>query len=105
VLPPAVPPGQKQSPHVEDSGHLPKAVKPFLIRVTNEVPQVARCATFYHNPDCPDRTRFRLGRDGVEGILSDGSYCVKFRVETLAQTPGQQAAVVAALNEWLARQK
>jgi putative CRISPR-associated protein (TIGR02619 family) len=105
VLPPAVPLGQKKPPHIEHSGHMPKDVKPFLVRVTDDVPQVARCATFYHNPDCPERTRFRLGRDGVEGILSDGSYCVKFRVDTSAQTAGQQAAVVAALNEWLAGQK
>jgi putative CRISPR-associated protein (TIGR02619 family) len=105
VLPPPVPPAQKQPPQVEGSGHMPKAVKPFLQRVTTEVPQVTRCATFYHNPDLPRRTGFRLGREGIEGVLSDGTWCVKFRVDTSAQTPGQQAAVVAALNEWLARQR
>ena len=46
---------------------------------------------------------FRLGSDGVEGVFSDGRYTVKFRVETSAKTAGQQAAVVAALNEWLTR--
>jgi putative CRISPR-associated protein (TIGR02619 family) len=104
VLPPPVPPAQKQPPHVEDSGHMPKVVKPFLQRVTSEVPQVSRCATFYHNPDLPRRSGFRLGQGGIEGLLSDGTWCVKFRVDTSAQTPGQQAAVVAALNDWLARQ-
>jgi hypothetical protein len=67
----------------------------------SRLPQVVHCATFYYNPDLTERTRFRLGRDGIEGIFSDGSFTVKFRVETSAQTPGQQAAVVAALNEWL----
>jgi hypothetical protein len=42
-----------------------------------------------------------VGRDGIEGVYSNGTFTVKFRVETSAQTPGQQAAVVAALNEWL----
>ncbi len=63
--------------------------------------QVVHCATFYCNPDLAERTRFRIGRDGIEGVYSDGSFTVKFRVETSAQTPGQQAAVVAALNDWL----
>jgi len=68
------------------------------------VPQVAHCATFYYNPDLPERTRFRPGSDGVEGVYSDGRYTVKFRVETSARTPGQQAAAAAVLNEWLAAQ-
>jgi hypothetical protein len=37
-----------------------------------------------------------------EGVFSDGTYAVKFRVETSAQTEGQAAAVAAAFNEWLA---
>jgi hypothetical protein len=49
----------------------------------------------------PHRTCFRPGSDGIEGIYSDCRFTVKFRVETTAQTSGQQAAVVAALNEWL----
>lgn len=72
-------------------------------KVTSEVDQVKHCATFYYNPHLAERTRFRLGSDGIEGILSDASFTVKFRVETSAQTPGQQQAIVAALNEWLGR--
>ena len=56
---------------------------------------------YYYNPDLGERTRFRPGAHGIEGIFSDGSYTVKFRIETSAQTTGQQSAVVAALNEWL----
>jgi hypothetical protein len=73
-----------------------------MARVTAEVPQVVHCATFYYNPDLPERTRFRQGRDGIEGVYSDGRYTVKFRVETTADKPSQHTAVVTALNEWLA---
>jgi putative CRISPR-associated protein (TIGR02619 family) len=103
VLPPRVSAAQKRSPRMEDAG-WPGAhpeVKSFMSRVTNEVPQVVQCATFYFNPDLAERTRFRDGTNGIEGIYSNGTFTVKFRVETLAQTPGQRAAVVAALNEWL----
>ena len=103
-LPPPAP--RKQPPRLEQAGWPGEhpEVRRFLERVTEEVPAVVQCATFYYNPDLPERTRFRLGSNGVEGVYSPGGYCVKFRVETTAQTPGQQAAVVAALNEWLAGQ-
>jgi hypothetical protein len=105
VLPPPVPAAQKRPPRLENAGWLGRhpEVKSFMEQVTNEVPQVVQCATFYYNPDLPERTRFRLGSRSIEGIYSAGSFTVKFRVETTAQTPGQQAAVVAALNEWLNR--
>lgn len=106
VLPPPVPQVQsKCPPRLEKAGWRGEHpdVKRFMERVTSEVPQVVHCATFYYNPDLPERTRFRVGRDGIEGIYSDGSFTVKFRVETTAQTPGQQAAVVAVLNEWRSR--
>lgn len=105
VLPPPVPSGQKRRPRLEDAGWPGQhpEVERFMTRVTDEVHQVVHCATFYYNPDLAERTRFRVGRNGIEGIYSDGSFTVKFRVETSAQTPGQQAAVVASLNEWLIR--
>jgi putative CRISPR-associated protein (TIGR02619 family) len=105
VLPPAVPQAQKRSPRLEKSGWPGEHpdVERFMSKMTTEVPQVMLCATFYYNPDLTERTRFRIGRDGIEAIYSDGSFTVKFRVETTAQTPGQQAAVVATLNEWLSR--
>jgi putative CRISPR-associated protein (TIGR02619 family) len=102
LLPPAIPAKEKKDPRC-DHGHVVGLadLKRFMERATREVPEVRQCATFYHNPNLPERRRFRLGRDGVEGIWSDGSECVKFRVETSAQTREQQSAVVAALNEWL----
>ncbi len=103
VLPPSVSPEQKRPPRLEQAGWPGEhpEVERFMTKVTNEVPQVKHCATFYFNPDLPKRTHFRLGSDGIEGIYSDGRFTVKFRIETLAKTPGQQAAVVAVLNEWL----
>jgi len=70
-------------------------------RVTDEIPQVVHCATFYYKQDLPERTRFRVARDGIEGIFSNGSFTVKFRVESSAQTSGQRAALVTALTDWL----
>lgn len=106
LLPPPVPPEQKQPPRLEKAGwpgRYPE-VQRFLERVTQEVPQVIRCATFYFNPDLPERTRFRLSSQGIEGIYSDGTYTVKFQVQTSAENRGQEAAMVAALNDWLYRE-
>jgi putative CRISPR-associated protein (TIGR02619 family) len=102
VLPP--PATQKRPPRLEQAGWSGKRpeVEQFMIRVTDEVPQVEHCATFFYNPDRPNHTLFRVGSRGIEGIYSDGRFTVKFRVETTAKTPGQQAAMVAELNSWLA---
>lgn len=103
VLPPAVEPANKKKPRLEAAG-WPGAhpeVERYMQALTDDVPQVTHCATFYFNPDRPERTRFRMGSSGIEGILSDGTYCVKFRVETSATTSGHLAAVVAGLNQWL----
>lgn len=103
VLPPPISLAQKRPPRLEKAGWPGEhpEVERFMARVTNEVPQVVHCATFYYNPDLAERNRFRVGRDGIEGVYSDGRFTVKFRVESTAQTPGQQAALVALLNEWL----
>jgi putative CRISPR-associated protein (TIGR02619 family) len=107
VLPPPAQPARKHPPRLEKAGWPGEhpEVERFMDRITNDVPQVVHCATFYYNPDLAERTRFRVGHDGIEGIYSDGNFTVKFRLETTAQTQGQQAAVVASLNEWLTRSK
>jgi hypothetical protein len=46
-----------------------------------------------------------VGAHGIAGQFGDGKALVKFRVETRATTQGQMAAVAAALNEWLAKEK
>lgn len=105
VLPP--PAGRQQPPKIKgDEAHLKKyeaQVTRHMRRATDAVPQVVFCETTYFNPDLPQRTRFVEARGGVEGIFSDGTYTVRFAVGTTATTDGQRAAVVAALNAWLAR--
>jgi len=106
VLPPKA--LQKHPPRLEKDAGWPgehPEVEAFMKKVTDEVEQVVQCATFYFNPDLPQRTRFRCGAKGIEGIYSDGRFTVKFRVESTAKTPGEQAAVVASLNEWLSRRQ
>ena len=105
VLPPAVPSGQKKPPHFEDSGHMHavRGLEAFLQKLTDQVPQVARCVTYYSHPSLPRPSKFWVGSDGVVGQYGDGKALVKFRVETRATTRGQMAAVAAVLNEWLAQ--
>jgi len=72
----------------------------YLSAVTRDVPAVVRCITNYCHPQLNEPTRFRAKGDGIQGIYTDGTRTVKFQVETMANTPGQRDAVVAALNEW-----
>lgn len=93
----------KKPPRLENAGWPGEhpEVEEFMRRVTDEVPFVVRCSTYYYNPDLPQSPRFTLSSGRVVGVFSDGTYCVKFCVETTAQTEGQRVAAVAALNEWL----
>lgn len=73
----------------------------FLQTVTDQVEQVIGCETTYCNPDLPKPWGFHETRGIIEGVYSDGTATVKFRVDTTAEKDGQRVAVVAALNEWL----
>ena len=104
VLPAAVSVSQKLPPALKDHAVINKHREPigrYLAAVTRQVPQVRRCSTFWCSSDSPLPNHFRIRGDQIEGIFSDGSYAIKFLVETLATTDGQREAVVAALNEWL----
>jgi hypothetical protein len=105
VLSPAAMPGRKARPVIKsDEGHLRKyqnELERFMGQIIEEIPQVICCTTRYFNPDLPQRTRFIETRGEIEGIFSNGTYSVKFRVDSTAETAGQRAALVAALNEWL----
>jgi putative CRISPR-associated protein (TIGR02619 family) len=108
VLPPPAERGRKLAPGLHDHAVinlLRDPLRRYLSAVTEEVPQVVRCLTTWCSPDLPQPTRFRPSRGEVEGVYSDGTRTVKFRVETTAQTEGQRAAVVAALNDWLERRR
>jgi len=102
ILPP--PAASKETPRLEGAGWPGKhpEVERFMRRVTDAIPFVVKCETKYYNPALPERNRFVLSGGEVVAVYSDGRYCAKFVVRTTAQTPGQRAATVAALNEWLA---
>jgi len=102
VLPP--PAATKHPPKLGDHGvinRLRSELTRLMADVTQAIPAVIGCETSYCNPDLPEASRFRLRGNDVEGIYSDGTATVKFRVDTTAVTDGQRAAVVAAANEWL----
>ena len=77
----------------------------FLEKVTEELPYVRYCHSKYWNPDLSESTRFRMSSGEIQGIYSNGSWCVKFEVfttiENPEENPDQLLAVVADLNDWL----
>ena len=104
VLPPPAEPGRKLAPVLHDHAVvnlLRDELGRYLTAITEEVPQVVRCITNWCSPALPEKTRFRERGSEIEGVYSDGKRTVKFKVETTANTAGQSAAVVAALNDWL----
>ena len=78
VLPPPIPTAQKRLPRLEAAGWPGEhpEVRRFMEEVTVANPWVSHCATFYYNPDLGERTRFRPGAHGIEGVFSNGSYTV-----------------------------
>ncbi len=73
----------------------------FIQEVTDAKPYVRYCHSTYWNPDLSESTRFRLSGEEVQGIYSNGTWCVKFKVLTTAEDPNQLPIVVADLNDWL----
>jgi putative CRISPR-associated protein (TIGR02619 family) len=105
VLPPAA--VRKLAPVLHDHSVINQIrveLLRYLTDVTQAVPAVVRCITNYCHPQLNEPTRFRSKGEEVEGIYTDGTCTVKFKVETTATTPGQRDAVVAALNEWVQSQ-
>ena len=102
-LPRAAAPGEKKAPSLGAHGYE-QARGPIirhLERLGAERPYVRFCHSTYWNPDLPESSRFRVAGGEVEGIYSNGSWCVKFRVVTTASEQGAVGAVVADLNGWL----
>lgn len=97
---------EKQAPSMGHHGYQQArpTILRFLQRVTNEVPYVRYCHTTYWNPDLSQSCRFRLSSDGIEGIYSNGTWCVKFRVQTTADDGNNLYPAVADLNDrWAAQ--
>jgi len=106
VMPPAASASQKQKPNLKSNeGHMLKyrdQIEPLLVRITQEVAPVTLCVTSWFQAGKSLGNRFRLTKGEVEGIWSNGMASVKFYVHSTSTTEGQKAALVAALNEWLA---
>ncbi len=100
-LPPSIPISQKVSPELSDHGwgNARSKILDFLQKITDKCSYVRQCRTNYWNPDLPSTNRFRRREKEIEGILSDGSWTVKFIVHTSQKTEGQLAACIADLND------
>ena len=107
-LPPAAAPGDKRDPRLGDHAYRQARVpiENFLGRITWEAPYVLSCRTTYWDPRLATTTMFRLSSHGIEGVYSNGTWSVKFAVET---TAGQDSptdslnVIVADLNVRLAQ--
>ncbi|MDJ1182078.1 putative CRISPR-associated protein [Roseofilum casamattae] len=99
-LPSPVLPAQKSDPSFPDHdwGKARAKILNLLQKITDKCPYVRSCRTHYWNPDLSSVTQFRIRGDQIEGIFSNGTWTVKFYVETSAKTPGQLIACVADLN-------
>ena len=107
---------EKERPKLGDHAYE-QALGPitrFLDKITDEVPYVRYCHSTDWYPDLPEATRFRQAserqRSGeahkvVQGIYSNGTWCVKFNVVTTADEHDRLSGVVASLNDWLDKAK
>ena len=102
-LPRAAEPGEKKVPRLGDHsyGQAREPIVRYLQRLGAERPYIRFCHSKYWNPDLAESCRFRLDGGDVEGVYSNGSWCVKFRVVTTACDHNDLGAVVADLNGWL----
>ena len=102
-LPRAATPGEKEPPKLREHAYnqARDSIFRFLERITDQLSYVRYCHATYWNPSLPESTRFRMSSGDVEGIYSNGSWCVKFKVFTTIENPDQLPIVVADLNDWL----
>lgn len=94
---------EKEQPKLGNHGYnqARDSVSRFLQEVTDARPYVRYCHSTYWNRDLSESTRFRLSGRDVQGIYSNGTWCVKFRVVTTTEDLDQVVGVVADLNDWL----
>lgn len=102
-LPRAANSREKERPKLGDHGYnqARNPILHFLKEITAAKPYVRYCHTTYWHPDLSESTRFRLSGEDVQGIYSNGTWCVKFRIVTTTEDPNQLLVVVADLNDWL----
>ena len=102
-LPRAASKRQKEQPKLGNHAYnqARDSISHYLQEVTDAKPYVRYCHSTYWNPDLSESTRFRLSREEVQGIYSDATWCVKFKVVTTTEDKNQLPVVVADLNDWL----
>lgn len=102
-LPPDIPPHEKKKPTLSDHswGQARTPILNFLQQIIDNHPYVRTCKTTYWNPDLPSQTHFRKNGEEIQGIYSNGTWTVKFTVETSASTIGQKNACIADMNHQL----
>lgn len=107
-LPREARPDERKAPKFkENEAHLNKhrpELEQWCRTLADAVPQVRQCIFNYYNPDLPQKNRFRLIGDEIEGYYSNGSFTAKYTVLTTAQLPEEFKAVVEKLNEWASAQ-
>ena len=104
-LPRAATSSEKEEPKFGgDHGYdqAKNSIKKFLQDVSDARPYVRYCYTTDWYTNLPESTRFRLSGGQVQGIYSNGTWCVKFKVFTTKADENQLSVVVADLNDWLA---
>ncbi len=94
---------EKQTPNLGHHGYgqARTSILRFLQKLTDEVPYVRFCHSTYWNPDLPESNRFRPSGGEVQGIYSNGTYCVKFKVHTTSDDQDVLPGIVADLNDWI----
>ncbi len=100
VLPASIPNNQKEDPHLTNHswGNARAPILNFLQQVVTDFAYVRACRTYYWNSDLPSPILFRLKGEEIEGVFSDGTWTVKFIVETSANTVSQRQACVTDMN-------
>lgn len=99
-LPPPVPPEIKEREELRlpDHGWPDRERVLRVMERVKEEPFVRNCVTDYLNPDLPRQEGFRLEGGEVTGIISNGTWTVKFKVFTSASSEEQKKTVVEYLN-------
>ncbi len=88
-------------------GQARRPIEIYLKQLCDARPYIRSCKTTEWNPDLPNKNHFKLTVDKIEctevieGIYSNGSWCVKFRVITTAGKRDDLGAILADLNEWI----
>jgi putative CRISPR-associated protein (TIGR02619 family) len=108
LMPRDAKPEEKERPNYKQGeAHVAKQwpkIEPYLEKLTKEIGPVKCCVVNYYNPDLPSRNEFKLAGDCIEGTYSNGTFTVRFEVQSTAELPAEMRAVLESVNKWAAAQ-